>query len=157
MAKMSEQLQSFKYSKALLCLFCLFLLAFSQACTSKIERCGDIFSKYAEKPEKLQFIECSKGESQAVYSAKYIASSENANEIEKFLVKKYKLIKFSDYYHSMPMNEVYHKSKSLIKLNPNYSLLINIEHPNFDSKSHSKGETLRKSSSFTVHVSIVDI
>lgn len=144
---MSEQLQSFKYFKV------IFFLVFLQACSSKAEDCTDIFSKYASKPEKLQFLECTKGEGQVVYSAKYFASSEDSNEIEKFLVKKYKLMKFKDYYHSMPMNEVYITPKSLMKKNSNYSLLINIEHPN----SQGEDGTPEKNSSFIVHVSIMDI
>lgn len=58
------------------------------AITNEIE-CGDLLSRYGEKPPKLKFIQCSKGEGQVVAKATYQVSGENAKEVEDFLVKTY--------------------------------------------------------------------
>ncbi len=54
---------------------------------------------------------------QILVNAEYRVSSKYAEEVEQFLVEKYGLMKFSDYYHAMPLNEVFLTPESLTKIN----------------------------------------
>ena len=150
---MLKQLQLYNHWKFFILLSVLFL---SLGCTAEKEKevlsCGDLFSTYAEKPVKLDFMKCTKGTGQTLFDAKYTVSSENSHEVEKILVKQYGLMKFSDYYYSMPINEVFIRSKSLEEYDNNYTLLIIISNENFDFIHNKKMDT-----GFTVNVKIMDI
>lgn len=153
------QLQLYKNCKLFILISVLLL---SQGCTpdepiSKPQNalfCGDFFTKYADKPSKLHFVKCTTGQGQTLFDAEYVVSSEDSQEVENILVKQYGLMKFSDYYHSMPMNEVFLEPVSLKKIDPDYHLLIIINNDNFeslliDSKTKNEG--------FTVNVKIMVI
>ena len=150
-------LESSQLYKPFKLLFISFFIISFQACSSveKPELCGDLLTSYAEKPANLTFLKCKKGKGQTVVVANYSVSDQNANEVEDFLVKRYGLMKFSDYYHSMPMNEVYLSPKKLLEKNANYSLLIGIENKNMEKNPLNK--TTIKNKSFLVYVKILDI
>lgn len=54
-------------------------------------KCGDLLSRYAEKPAKLSFVNCVTGEGQVILEAKYSVSGKDSKEVEDFLVKTYGL------------------------------------------------------------------
>lgn len=132
------------------------MLIFSLGCSSDKTTisCGDLFSEYAEKPNNLIFIECSNGISQTLFNAEYRVSSEHSSETEQFLVNKYGLKKFNDYYHSMSLNEVFLEPKSLTQINSSYVLRIIISHKNIDL--HEDNSSIGKEG-FVVNVTIMEI
>lgn len=66
-------------------------IAIKQGDITKEIECGDLLSKYGEKPSQLKFIECLKGEGQVVLKAIYQVSGEDAKDVEDFLVKTYNM------------------------------------------------------------------
>ena len=138
-------------------LFLVFILLTDQGCSSdkKITiSCGDLFSEYSEKPDQLTFVKCSKGQGQILLDAEYRVSSQYAEAVEQFLVKKYGLMKFSDFYHSMPTNEVYLSPESLTKIQPYYVLRILISHKNLELHNDNNDS---KTQEFLVNVMIMEI
>jgi hypothetical protein len=131
----------------------LFVFVLLQGCTQKVS-CEDLFSKYADKPTKLKFIKCTKGTGQTQFKATYSVSGSDADEVEKALVKQYKLIKFSDYYHAMPMNEVHIAPKNLLEINPYYSLSIEITRIDYDELTN---EIKKIPNGFFVYVKVWEI
>lgn len=52
--------------------------------------CGDLLAMYAQKPDKLEFIECKVGShAQTLVEATYEVSGENSKTVEDFFVQKY--------------------------------------------------------------------
>ena len=143
-----------KYFSFVLFFSLLILLLGCSSDNSTSISCGDLFSEYAEKPNNLIFIECSNGTGQTLINAKYRVSAEHSNEVEQALVEKYGLMKFSDYYHSMPLNVVYLEPKRLTKMNPFYVLRIVISHKNLDL--HEDNRDIGKEG-FVVNVSVMGI
>ncbi len=52
-------------------------------------RCGDLLQQFAKKPEQLEFISCTLGKGQVVFSARYRVSGSQAAAIEQFLHTEY--------------------------------------------------------------------
>ena len=119
--------------------FVLLMLSL-QACQPEIPKantghlalsCGDLFAEYAEKPENIEFLKCTALEHddrQKRMEAEYKVSKENSYEVEQFLVKRYGLMRFCDYSHAMPINEVHLDPKNLREIAPYYSLNIRVSH-----------------------------
>lgn len=128
----------------------LLVFVLLQGCTKKVI-CEDLFSRYAEKPTKLKFIKCAKGTGQVQFKATYSVSGSDADEVEKALVKRYKLIKFSDYYHSMPINKVHINPKKLLVIDSSYSLSIEITRIDYDELTN---EIKELSNGFFVYVKV---
>ncbi len=56
--------------------------------------CGDLLTRYGEKPEKLEFISCeSVDEPQKIIRLMYRVRGEDSKEVEDFLVEKYGMTK----------------------------------------------------------------
>lgn len=69
----------------------LFLFALGFACfhsSNKIE-CGDLLTKYAHKPNGLEYESCSPGTGQTIVEASYRVKGARSKEVEDFLVKNY--------------------------------------------------------------------
>jgi len=137
----------------------LFALAIFQGCAPATKvSCGDLFSEYAEKPAKLEYLECNKGTGQTVFEAKYRVSDEAASDVEQELVKRYGFMKYSDYYHAMPQNLKYIESKKLLERNPDYSLsihIIEIDYETLELELHRGGDLSKKRRSFLVNVKVM--
>lgn len=130
-----------------------------QGCTPATKvSCGDLFSEYAEKPAKLKYLGCNKGTGQTVLEAKYRVSDEAASDVEQELVNRYGLMKYSDYYHAMPINDVGLRPNSLIETNPDYWLIIEIheiDYKTLELELHRDSDLSKKRIGFLVNVSIM--
>lgn len=58
---------------------------------SKEDACGDLLTKYAQKPKQLEFLSCKKGFGQVVLKARYRVKGKNAATVAKFLQQHYKM------------------------------------------------------------------
>ncbi len=135
------------------------MLAIFQGCApAEKVSCGDLFSEYAEKPAKLKYLECDKGTGQTVLVAKYRVSDEAASEVEQELVKRYGLMKYSEYYHAMPFNEKSLRPEKLLEKDPDYWLIIEIyeiDYETLELELHRGGDLSKKRVGFLVNVSIM--
>jgi hypothetical protein len=126
-------------------------------------KCGDLFSRYAEKPAKLSFVNCVSGEGQVILEAKYKVSGTDSKQVEDFLVKNYGLgkLKFAccGWESEKGKNGQINSVKGL-EAYPNYSLTI-IMFASAEKEGTEKEGALEfdrnKIKNFTVLVQIVDV
>lgn len=127
---------------------------------SKPIECGDLLSRYAEKPAKLNFLDCVSGEGQVILEAKYEVSGKDSKEVEDFLVKAYGLGKLKfvccGWESENGRNGQIDAVKGLEDY-PNYSLSI-IMFASAEIEEEGRLELDRnKIKGFTVLVQIVDV
>ena len=134
----------------------LIILVLFQGCSAKVS-CGDLFSKYAQKPKKLKFVKCEEGTRQVLFKSSYRVFGDDVATVEKLLVEQYGLRKFSDYYHAMPENKVYITPQSLLKIDSNYTLSIEISLVDFDELALNHIGQPMQVNEFIVYVKVWDI
>lgn len=126
-------------------------------------KCGDLFSRYAEKPAKLSFVNCVPGEGQVILEAKYEVSGKDSKEVEDFLVKTYGLGKLKfvccGWESEKGRNGQIDAVKGLEDY-PNYSIMI-IMYASAETEMTESEGTLEmdrdKIENFTVLVQIVEV
>ncbi len=144
--------------KKIVLLFYLITL-FSYNVFSQSVKCGDLFMRYGEKPEELEFIACKEGKGQLIVEAIYHVSGKEAEKVEQYLIKKYGLGKLKLYCCGWEPENGKNgqiKNTKLTKINADYYLQITM----FASAEIRDGglELDRdKIKFFTVIVKIVDV
>lgn len=126
-------------------------------------KCGDLLSRYAEKPAKLSFVNCVTGEGQVILEAQYSVSGKDSKEVEDFLVKAYGLGKLQftccGWESKNGKNGQIDALKGLENY-PNYSLIISMfASAEQESKENETELELdrTKIEHFTVLVQIVEV
>jgi hypothetical protein len=123
--------------------------------------CGDLLSRYAKKPEKLRFVDCTVGEGQVVLEAKYSVSGKDSKAVEKFLVKKYGMGKLKFVccgWESKDGKSGQINNLKAFKDYPNYSIMISMFASAEKGTDESSLELDRNEvEEFTVLVEIVDV
>lgn len=126
-------------------------------------KCGDLLSRYAKKPAKLNFVNCASGAGQVLLEAKYRVSGTDSKEVEDFLVNTYGLGKLQfvccGWESRNGKNGQIDKVKGLEDY-PNYSITISM-FANAEKESTEENGKLELDRNeiayFTVLVQIVDV
>ncbi len=132
------------------------------ACGNQSLECGDLLERYAEKPQKLEFVECKAGTGQTILEATYKVKGEDSKEIEEFLVQKYGIgnLKFVCCgWESTNGENGYVDDKELKMIDPNYTLEVsmygNAEKENEDGEIAIESD--RNKIEFIVTARILDV
>jgi len=132
------------------------------SCSNQNLECGDLFDRYAKKPNKVKFIECKSGTEQTILEAKYKVLGMDSKEIEEVLITEFGMGKLKFVCCGWePENgkNGYIENKHLKEINTNYVLEISM-YANAE-KNNKKGETEiefdRKKVDFYLKVRILEI
>lgn len=125
--------------------------------------CGDLLTRYAEKPDELEFLKCERGEGQTVLEADYRVTGKKSKDVEAFLAEKYGMgnLKFTccGWEPEDGKNgQIDHVE--LRRINPNYSIIISMfasaEKEDKNGKSYIEFDR-NKIDYFTVRVKIIEV
>jgi len=145
--------------KKIILIFYLIALFVSPNVFSQSIECGDLFTKYGEKPEELEFITCKEGKGQSIVEAVYRVSSKESNKVEKYLIKKYGLGKLKWAccgWESENGKNGQFKNTELTKINADYYLEI-IMFASAEDKDGGLELNRDKIPFFTVIVKIIEV